>query len=225
MAKISAKVSGGLGAAIQEAQAQISGTVAEIEGFPGENTVEALLNSGAETQKKRKRRTKAEMEAARQAEVEESNSLFDSFNFKEEPKPKNHEEFCELELKKAAERGVENPDFDFRNFYEQGETVYYVSCSERLGEKEIHKVFLRTIYPRMMVGSEEKAGCHCIGYNDRDNVFRDSKTANDYYKSLEVAPRYTPQEPKLEEDDVKSTDEEVTKEKSESDQNMSSQEV
>jgi hypothetical protein len=192
MAKISKEVSQGLGAAIAEAQAKLEGTTAEIEGFPGENTIEALLNSGVETQKKRKRRTKAEMEAEKQAESE------DPFN-SNEPRPKNHEEFCEWELQKAVEKGLENPDFDFRNYYEQGETVYYVNYSERLGEKEVVKVYLRTIYPRMMVGSEEKSSCHCIGYGQRDNVFKDSRTANDFCNSLDISPRYNIQEPKLDE--------------------------
>lgn len=200
MAKMSEKVSGGLGAAIQEVQAKING---EEISHP---ETEELLNSGVEAQKKRKRRTKAEMEAARQAEVED-NSLFDSFHLNEEPKPKNHEEFCELELKKAVEKGLENPDFDFRNFYEQGETVYYVNYSEKLGEKEVVKVFLRTIYPRMMVGSEEKSSCHCIGYQQRDNVFKDSRTANDFCNLLDISPRYTVKEPKLEEDIVASEQE------------------
>ena len=99
MGKISGKVSKGLGAAIAEAQAKLNGST-------GENTVEALLNSGAEAQKKRKRRTKAEIEAAKQAESEqtEDNSLFEALDLPKEDDDRpewekrravDHEEFCQ----------------------------------------------------------------------------------------------------------------------------------
>lgn len=138
----------------------------------------------------------------------EDNSLFESIiaETKERPKARNHNEFCEFELELAAKKGLPDPSFDFRDFYGKGETVYYVNYSEKLGEKEIHKVTLRTIYPRIMIGSEEKSYCHCIDFNQRDCVFRSSKDANDYYKSLDIAPKYTPQEPKLEEDEDEAKD-------------------
>lgn len=185
MGKISGEVSKGLSAAIAEAKAKMNGETNE------ENSVEELLNSGAEVQKKRKRRTKAEIEAAKQAESNDANSLFESFEVPEEEyKPKTHEEFCELDLKRARERGLPEPDFDFRNYYERGEIVYFVRYSEMLGDKEIHKVFLRTIHPRIMIGSQEKSYCHCIGYNQRDQVFRNLRDANIFYDSLNIVPKY-----------------------------------
>lgn len=210
MGKISEQVSKGISAAIAEVQAKVNGITvsesAEIEGFPGNNTVEALLNAGAEAQKKRKRRTKAEMEAAKQAEKSEENSLFEALQVKpEESKPLTHEEFCELELKKAKEKGVEQPDFDFRNFYEKGEVAFYVHYLPLVGEIEVVKVTLRTIYPRMMVGTEEKAGCHCIGYAQRDMVFKDSRMANDYAKTLDVSYKYGSERSKMDENDVDPT--------------------
>jgi hypothetical protein len=192
MSKISTQVSGGLGAAIKEAKAKINGS-------DNVSDVETLLNSGAETQKKRKRRTKAEMEAARNAE---NNSLFDNFEIKEEKpeyKPLTHDEFCELELKKAHDENLENPDFDFRNFYEKGNIVWFVNYSEKLGEKTIHKLYLRTIYPRMMVGSQEKGCCHCIGYKQKDQVFSTSKEADTYFQSLNIVPKYN-EKPKRKKD-------------------------
>lgn len=172
MAKLSSKVSKGLGNAIAEATAKING-----EPIPEEREVEALLDSGVEAQKKRKRRTKAEMEAARQEESKVENVTL------------TYEEFCEQELRKAAEEGYEDPEFDFRNFYEKGQTVYYVHVLKDFGEKEIIITKLRTIYPRMMVGATE-ACCQCIGYSDRDQVFLKKKDADAYYASLKLTPKY-----------------------------------
>ena len=195
MGKISGEVSKGLGAAIAEVQEKLGITpVTENSSVIPED----LLNSGVKA--KRKRRTKAEMEAARQEANSEGNSLFESLvasGKEEEVRPKNHEEFCELELKKAHEKGLPDPDFDFRSFYEKGQTAYYVRVQERLGEKEIIKVFLRTIYPRTMIGSEEKSCCHCIGYHERDRVFDTPREAQAFYDSITIASKYA-EEPKSE---------------------------
>lgn len=202
MGKISKSVSKGLGAAIAEAQAKLEDSTAEIEGFPGEHTVEALLNSGAEAQKKRKRRTKAEIEAEKQ-----TNPATDEFSEmlgiapEEEPEEDNrpewekrravdHDEFCKWEIEKAHLKGTPEPDFDFRNYYEKGQIVYFVRIMESLGEKEVKKLLLRTIYPRMMVGSEEKAACQCIGYNDRDKIFLTPRDADNYSKSIKLTSKY-----------------------------------
>lgn len=196
MGKISSEVSKGLGAAIAEAQAKMSGNVNEAD-------TEALLNSGVEAQKKRKRRTKAEIEADKQSE---ENSLFEALDLPKEEdddraewekrSAKNFDEFCEWELEKAKLKGLPEPDFDFRSVYEKGEVVFYVRIIEMLGEKDVKKVSLRTIYPRMLVGSEEKACCHCIGYNERDRVFKTLKEANAYCKSINVSSKYSGSENK-----------------------------
>lgn len=234
MGKISGKVSKGLGAAIAEAQAKMNGSVAEIEGFPGENTVEALLNSGAENQKKRKRRTKAEIEAAKQAEMTEENSLFESLDIPKEDDDRpewdkrsatSHEEFCEWELEKAKLKGLPEPDFDFRSYYEKGQIVYFVRIMEALGEKEIKKLYLRTIYPRMMVGSEEKAACQCIGYNERDKVFLTPRDADAYYKTIKVTAKYASEDSKSGRKRSKSTDEGVDEEDGLNEAYTSSEEV
>ena len=223
MGKISGKVSKGLGAAIAEAQAKLNGSTSEIEGFPGENTVEALLNSGAEAQKKRKRRTKAEIEAAKQAELEqaEDNSLFEALDLPKEDDDRpewekrravDHDEFCQWELEKAKLKGVPEPEFDFRNYYEKGQIVYFVRIMEALGEKEVKKLTLRTIYPRMIVGSEEKACCQCIGYNDRDQIFLTPRDADAYYKSIKLTSKYASEEPKSKRKSHKGIDEGVDEE-------------
>lgn len=207
MGKISSKVSKGLGAAIAEAQAKMSGGNVESD---TKDDAEALLNSGAEVQKKRKRRTKAEIEADNQPETFD-NSLFETFDLpkEEDNRPewekrnaKDHNEFCEWELEKAKLKGLPEPEYDFRRVYEQGQIVFYVRISEVLGEKEVIKVLLRTIYPRMMVGSEEKACCHCIGYNERDKIFLTPKEADTYCKSIKLSSKYSSNEDKRKKDNT-----------------------
>lgn len=224
MGKIAGKVSKGLGAAIQEAQAKMTGGVVTNINDPEDienvstGEVEALLNSGAEAQKKRKRRTKAEIEAAKQAEAGEENSLFEALDIPEEDDDRpewekrravDHDEFCEWELQKAQLKGLPEPDFDFRNFYEKGSIIYFVRIMEALGEKEVKKLYLRTIYPRLMVGSEEKGCCQCIGYNERDKVFLTPRDADAYCKSIKITAKYASEEPKSGRKRSKSTDEGV----------------
>ena len=215
MSKISKEVSKGLGSAIKEAQSKLADNL-DMQ----DNVVETLLNSGVETQKKRKRRTKAEIEAIKQ----EENSLFEVFEIKEEPKPKTHEEFCELELKKAIEKGLSEPEFDFRDYYEKGEIGYFVRYSKELGEKEICKVYLRTIYPRTMVGSEEKGCCHCIGYKQKDQIFKTSKEAQTFYDSLNIVSKYGSDKTKSKRKRDKDMDEEMEDENSKFEAYMNSEE-
>lgn len=198
MGKISSHVSKGLGAAIQEVTEKLNGDVSPEE----------LLNSGAEAQKKRHRRTKAEIQAekeAKQAAIESTsteNSLFEALDIPKEEEEidnrpewekrshKDFEEFCEWEIQKAHYYNKPEPDFDFRNFYEKGQVVYYVRVFEKLGEKEIQKLTLRTVYPRMLIGCLEKGYCQCVGISSRDMVFETHKDALDCYRNIKVTSKY-----------------------------------
>ena len=237
MGKISSKVSKGLGAAIAEAQAKMDGSVLTNINDPNdiENAatpdVETLLNSGAEAQKKRKRRTKAEIEAAKQAEA---NSLFETLNLPDENdnRPEwekrnavDHDEFCQWELEKAKLKGLPDPDFDFRDYYEKGQTIFFVRVLEALGEKETKKLYLRTIYPRMLIGSEEKGCCQCIGYSERDRVFFNPKDASDYSKTINLTSKFASEEPKSGDKDELDVNEPVDNENGVNEANTSSEEV
>lgn len=215
MAKISKEVSGGLSAAIAEAQAKINGET-------NVSDTEELLNSGVTAHKKRHRRTKAEIEAAKAAETnqEESNSLFEEIIPEEKPvdnrpewekrSAKSHEEFCEWELEKARLKGRENPDFDFRNFYEKGQVIYYILVLRGgIQTKELKKVKIRTIYPRMLVCTEEKACCQCIGYGDRDLIFETLQDANAVFKTINLRDEKELEKAQKKNKSRKSTDEDL----------------
>ena len=74
-----------------------------------------------EEPKKRKRRTKAEMEAAKASEETDNTVEPEEDNRPEWEKRRavNHDEFCQWELEKAKLKGLPEPEFDFRNYYEK----------------------------------------------------------------------------------------------------------
>ena len=220
MGKISSQVSKGLGTAIQEVKNKINDDISPKE----------LLNSGAETQKKRHRRTKAEIQAEKEAKAAESqdNSLFEALDIheesqKEDNRPewekrsaKDNDEFCEWELEKAKLKGLENPEFDFRNFYEKGQTIYFIHILRGgINTKELKKLKIRTIYPRMMVCNEEKACCQCIGYNERDLIFDTPRDADVVYKTINLADEKELEKAKSGRKSKKGTDEDLDEENSE----------
>lgn len=141
------------------------------------NLIENLLNVGVEilNQRKEEETTSTPTE----------NNIEDN-KPSEEAKGMSYEETCENDLKLAKEQNKEEPDFDFRNLYEKGDIVYYVLKTETfVKRKELVKLKLRTIYPRMMVGVEDNnAGCHCIGFKQKDMVFINLIDANAYYDAL-----------------------------------------
>lgn len=185
--------------------------------FEEEVSITDTEDSDTTTPKKRKRRTKAEMEADKKSEENADVAEPEEDNRPEWEKRRavDHDEFCQWELEKAKLKGLPEPEFDFRNHYEKGQIAYFVRVMPTLGEKEVVKVILRTIYPRLMVGSEEKGCCHCIGYNDRDKVFLTPRDADIYYKSIKVTSKYGSEEPKSRRKKNYSTDEDIEEESGE----------
>lgn len=226
--------------------------VAAQEALEKMDPFQQLMNAGVEYENtkeendekpKRKRRTKAEMEAARQELPKEDESIWlrcstphhlvaivewdqdkdddnvlpvkveipDSiliddwnadtigdylsdavgychkgFNVIWPERHENHDQFCEWEIEKAHYSAKENPDFDFRRFYQDGDKVYLVRHYPRLQTKELIYTRLRTIYARSMVGVVEKQYCQCIGYSDKDNIFYNKQDALDYFNSIKA---------------------------------------
>ena len=233
MGKISSQVSKGLETVIQEVKNKISDDTSSKE----------LLNSGAEVQKKRHRRTKAEIQAEKEAKAVESqdNSLFEALDIHEESKKeeiednrpewekrsaKDNDEFCKWELKKAKLKGLENPDFDFRNFYEKGQTIYFIHILRGgINTKELKKLKIRTIYPRMIVCNEEKSCCQCIDYNERDLIFDTPRDADAVYQTIDMVSEEELEKTKLGRKSSKGTVEYPEEENSDNETYMSLEEI
>lgn len=78
------------------------------------------------------------------------------------------------------------PGFDFNNFYEKGQKIFYIRVIEKLGIKEFLELKIRTIYPKMMVACEEKKATQCIGPDTKDMIFTDRFTALEVFNSIKV---------------------------------------
>jgi hypothetical protein len=123
---------------------------------------------------------------------------------------RTHEEVCEDDIKKAHERGYPEPDFDFRDYYAKGQIIYYIHVlGGGINTKELKRLKIRTIYPRMMVCDEEKSCCQCIGYSCKDYIFNTAKEAEPTYKSINLAVEEQPKMAKSGRKSDNSTDEEV----------------
>jgi hypothetical protein len=79
-----------------------------------------------------------------------------------------------------------DPEFDFANFYEKGQKIYYIRVFEKLGTKELLELKVRTAYPRFLVTCEDKKACVCIGYDGKDMIFEDRKEALKVYNKIHV---------------------------------------
>ena len=78
------------------------------------------------------------------------------------------------------------PGFDFNNFYEKGQKIFYIRVIEKLGIKEFLELKIRTIYPKMMVACEPKKATHCIGPETQDMIFTDRYSAVEAYNSIKI---------------------------------------
>ena len=100
------------------------------------------------------------------------------------------EEVAEDEIRKAKEKGLEEPDFDFRKLYRSGDIIYYVWINYLTGVKELLKLTVRTIYARSLIAWEEKGNAHMISYPTREWIFMDRREAQKAYKDVEVEAMY-----------------------------------
>lgn len=100
------------------------------------------------------------------------------------------EEVCEEEMRRAAEAGLPDPDWDFRTMYKRGDKIYYVWLNHLTGDKELLDLTVRTVYARSLIAHEDKGNSHMIGYPTRDLIFFDRYEAEGYYKSAKVEAEY-----------------------------------
>lgn len=94
------------------------------------------------------------------------------------------------EIQNALDKNLPDPYFDFREYYTKGTEIYYVYINEFVGEKKIIKIKIRTIYARTLIGFEEDACCHTIGYKSRDQIFLSKSEAEAFYKTVKIQNRY-----------------------------------
>ena len=118
---------------------------------------------------------------------------------KRKRKPKKQETEDKIEEQKSEESSEQTanepvkeqkpekyPGFDFNDYYEKGQIIFYVKVHEKLGIKDLLELKIRTIYPKMMVAVEDKKCTHCIGPDTKDMIFVDRKTASEAYNEIDI---------------------------------------
>jgi hypothetical protein len=84
----------------------------------------------------------------------------------------------------AAPEPVVKDGFNFTDLYQRGDFVYVVRFIEFLDVEEVKKLTIRSVYPRYMIGIEEKHSAMVIGPDMRDLLFDDDKSAKAKLKEL-----------------------------------------
>lgn len=97
---------------------------------------------------------------------------------------------------------VKHPEFDFNDYYEKGQVIFYIKVNRVLGTKDFYSLKIRTIYPNMIVACEEGKAVQCIGYDTKDMIFTSRTVARQEYDKIEIAPRFASSKLKLEEDET-----------------------
>lgn len=99
------------------------------------------------------------------------------------------EEMLNPQEEEPRKKSTKYPDFDFNNFYEKGQIIYFLRALPSMGYKDIIKARIRTIYPDLLIACEEKGMTHCIGVDQKDLIFNtkcDAVIASDKIKVEEV---------------------------------------
>ena len=123
-----------------------------------------------------------------------------------EEKPLTYEEFCEAQIKKAHEENLENPDYDFRNFYQRGDVIWFVRVNkQKWYGKVMRQLKVRTVYPRMMVTILESGEACCIGYPEKDQIFMYKADAQNFFDSVDLVDEDKMVKKKAEGDDDEGT--------------------
>lgn len=185
MGKLTKRIAGGMKKSVKKA---IRETPENAQDAPESSAAQELLQSGVKAHKARS--------GTNTASDEGSNSLFQELGLEEEQvqepmqqekKMKTIEDICNEEIERAHRENLELPDFDFRNYYEKGQHLWFVRYHTKLNSKELVEFIVRTVYARMVVGSQPKSICHCVSVNMRHQLFEDKRDAQAFYDSLKLA--------------------------------------
>lgn len=77
---------------------------------------------------------------------------------------------------------MNDPYFNFRECYVKGDTLYYTYINELMNKREILKLNIRTIYPKVLIAQDENGQCYTISSEDKDRIFSSKEEAQIYLK-------------------------------------------
>lgn len=150
--------------------------IQEEQGIDADSLRTKLETEEESTQPKKRGRKKKE----KPVDSESDNNNEQLIKEDKNPEPKEEQ----------PQKPVENPDFDFNNYYEKDQIIFYIKINKALGTKDFYSLKIRTIYPRLMVACEEGKAVQCIGYDSKDMIFTNRTTAKEEYDKIEITPRF-----------------------------------
>lgn len=156
------------------------------------NSLRTKINSEEEKDKTEKQKSKR---GRKKKEQLKDNKHQDNESIPEDPfvqaeKIMNESEEKDSDSKKQEDNKEKKPEkypgFDFNNYYEKGQKIFYIRLIEKLGIKEFLELKIRTIYPKMIIACEEKKSTHCIGPDTQDMIFTDRYSAVEAYNNIKI---------------------------------------
>lgn len=133
--------------------------------------------------KTKKTKEKPQPKKKKEKKKKNSDELFVGFGL-------TTEQICDNMLKEAKLYELENPYFDYRNDYERGEIIYYVYRNRITKTASLKELKVSTVYPRAVVGYQDKGEAICIDYTDKDYIFETPKEAEKCLKSVQKKGNY-----------------------------------
>lgn len=120
------------------------------------------------------------------SEVKEKTNKIVEDNYKFTSQMKTVEEICEEQIQRAKDKGLPNPDFDYREVYSKGQIIYYIETNELCGTKKLLELKISSVYPRAVIAFEDMGMGHTIGVESEEFIFLDRREAESIYNTIVV---------------------------------------
>lgn len=77
-------------------------------------------------------------------------------------------------------------DYDFRDHFENGQTIFFVSVNDWTKTKKVQELKVSKIYNNMLISYIDRGHAVCIGLEDIDRIFGTKVEAEKCLKELKV---------------------------------------
>lgn len=141
------------------------------------------------TKKKRHRRTKAEMELARQQAQQDNQQQPKKRKNKKDDYWDSYEhtmvttdEVAEQMIQNAINKHLPEPDFDYRKEYAKGQIIWFLDYNKVCNTVDLLEMKINTVYSRVLIAYVDNGEARCIDYGLRDFIFTTPNEADAMYK-------------------------------------------
>lgn len=141
------------------------------------------------TKKKRHRRTKAEMELARQQAQQNNQQQSKKRKNKKDDYWDSYEhtmvttdEIAEQMIQNAINKHLPESNFDYRKEYAKGQIIWFLDYNKICNTVELLEMKINTVYSRVIIAYVDNGEARCIDYGLRDFIFTTPNEADTMYK-------------------------------------------